>query len=91
MTTETRPLSTESAPIQPHQTEDGADSSPSAVREAEAQLILRHTHLKEGLARRQQMAIEFAAALRADKTEMAEIERLLRAHKRLREPIRRKK
>lgn len=44
-----------------------ADGSPSAVREAEARLILRHTHLSE----------EYPKAL-------------LAAHKRIKNPVRRK-
>lgn len=68
----------------------GADS-PSAVREAEAQLILRHTHLKEALPKLEVYAAKAASDLRLAKKEMADIVRLLAAHKRLREPVRRKK
>jgi hypothetical protein len=69
----------------------GADSSLSAVREAEAQLILRHTHLKEQLPGAVKIATAEAERVRAMKAELAAIERLLRAHKRLREPVRRKR
>ncbi len=64
----------------------GSGESPNAVAEAEKALILRHTHLKESLPEHVATAAMFAARVKAEKAEMVEIERLLRAHKRLREP-----
>lgn len=69
----------------------GAGSSPSAVASAEAALILQFTHLQESLPALELWAKESLKRLRDAKAEMADIERLLRAHKRLREPVKRKR
>lgn len=80
-------------PVEPVPPDAGmtGSSSPSAVREAEAQLILRHTHLKEALPQLEYDAKDYADRLRTAKVEMEQIVRLLRAHERLKNPIRRKK
>ena len=67
------------------------DGSPSAVASAESALILRFTALQKALPSLQEDAVIMAEKVSATKREMVEIERLLRAHKRLREPIRRKR
>lgn len=78
------PLSTE-----PSEPQSDSDGSPSAIREAEAQLTLRWTHLKEGLPREEALVRASIVHLREHKAEMVEIERLLKAHKRLKNPVRR--
>jgi hypothetical protein len=91
-----KPLETQSLPSHEASVEpqgaaaDASPESPSAVREAEAQLILRFTHLQEKLPKTTAQAAIWAGYVRSMKAEMAEIERLLRAHKRLREPIKRR-
>jgi hypothetical protein len=73
------------------ETVSDAGSTPSAVRQHELDLIARHTKLVGLLPGYTISARKAAEQLRAAKVEMAEIVRLLRAHKRLREPIRRKR
>lgn len=66
-----------------------ADGSPSAVEQQEIALIRRHAELNDALP--EMKAIE-AAAIEQRRTAMAEmavIERLLRAHKRIKSPRKR--
>jgi hypothetical protein len=86
------PLSEEASvqPTSPAETA-GAPSSPSAVHEAEKRLTLRWTELKEQLPKHQEMARSYAAEATAAKGEMEAIRRLLAAHRRLREPVKRKR
>src|ERR1700747_567279 len=64
--------------------------SPSAVREHEIALTERWAHLKEEYPKALQAENDAVNYRRAIAKEMGEIKRLLAAHKRLREPIRRK-
>ena len=74
-----------------HAVTETGGSSPSAVRAAEAALILRHTHLKDALPKLEAAATKAKMELSSAKAEMGDIVRLLAAHKRLREPVRRKR
>ena len=69
----------------------GSPTSASAVALHESQLILRHTKLTELLPGAERDAKYAVAYVKEIKGELADIERLLRAHKRLREPVRRKR
>lgn len=88
---ETPPTSEPAPEVPQGAAANGADSSPSAVASAEAALILRHTHLMEQYPKAKLAEEAALAERRAMGAEMVEIERLLRAHKRLREPVRRKR
>jgi hypothetical protein len=79
MTTETRPLSTESAPIQPYQTEDGAGSSPLSLQESHARLSLHATKLGESVKAAKVRSDEAVALYRKLRDELDELERGLRA------------
>lgn len=84
------PLS-EPVPDVPLEDAENGAGSPSAVASAEAALILQFTHLQESVPALELWAKESLKRLRDAKAEMEDIERLLRAHKRLREPVRRKR
>ena len=77
--------------VHPNPLPEKTDGSPSAVHEAEKRLTLRWTELKEQLPKHQEMTRYYAALAADAKREMESIRRLLAAHNRLREPIRRKR
>ena len=88
---ETQPPSIGRPPEEPAvQLAPEADGSPSAVREAEARLILRHTHLSEEYPKALLAEQDALRKRKAIASEMDEIRRLLAAHKRIKNPVRRK-
>ena len=94
MPIETPPPLSEEASVNPPISDSGAagaPSSPSAVREAEAQLILRHTRLTGMLPGLELASKKAAAEFRNAKAEMVDIVRILRAHERLKSPRKRTK
>jgi len=90
-TLDTQAPLTGSVPEAPEGVQENGTDSPSAVREHEIALTLRLTQINQSLPGWERDVKDALAHIREMKAERTEIERLLRAHKRLREPIRRKK